>query len=1116
MQCPSCRADIPLNQNFCLDCGAELSVVACLICGSANPRDARFCGECGAALSAVRRRARPNSTTSSPAPVPLVGTSEAERRQLTVLFCDLVGSTALSTHLDPEDVREIINAYRRQCNAVVGRFGGFVGKYMGDGILVYFGYPQAHEDDAERAVRTGLALVEAVGRLDDKPASSLKVRIGIATGLVVVGDLVGEGAAREQGVVGETPNLAARLQALAEPNTVMIAAGTRRLTGGLFEYRDFGPVAVKGFTEPVRVWEVLRENAVRSRFEAHHEAGLLPLAGREEEMDVLLGGWHQVTAGDGRVLLLCGEPGMGKSRLARDLEGRLAAESHTHLSWFCSPLHQDSALYPVIGQLRRAAGFAREDTPDDRLAKLEGLLRRSTTETEEIALIAALLSIPTDTRYPSLNYSPQQQKKRTLEALVTQLVRLAAQHPVLLLFEDVHWVDPTSRELLQLIIDRIQSLPVLLIITFRPQFKPPWTGHAHATMLVLKRLRNRHVAQIIEQISRKRLPVDVSNQIIGRADGVPLFVEELTKTVVESGLLSDAGDEYVLTGPLRPQAIPTTLHDSLMARLDRLPMGKEVVQVAAALGREFSYGLIRATTDTMSEARVREALERLVALELVYRRGVPPDAVYTFKHALVQEAAYGTLLRSKRQELHARIATVLEERFADVVEHQPELLANHCTLGGLTEKAIAYWGIAGRKSAVRSAMIEAVAQLRKGLDLLPNLPDGLDRWSHERDLQSALGAALYASQGPGAPETGQAYARARKLCEQLEDSAALIPVLSGQWSYHSARSEYQTAREIAEELLRLAQGKNDPAGLLVGSRSMGTCLYLLGEFALSRKYFEQVLTLYDANLHQSIASVAAFDPRAAALSYLSWNLFVLGYPDQALSWSKQALIWSRQLRHPHSLGYTLTWAAIFNLLRRADQQALRLLQELTALGNEQRFPHYVAAANIMRGHVIAAGGETTEGVKLAQQGFADMLSTGLIWNQTYFLGLMAQSCERAGQIDEASALLARALEMADRTGERWFEAELHRYKGEWLVVRDQRHQSDSEICFDRALDIAKRQSAKSWELRAAMNLSSLWCRRGKPAEARELLAHVYSWFSEGFDSIDLKGAKALLEELSGC
>ena len=1054
-----------------------------------------------------------DATVAITATPPLVpAPADAERRQLTVMFCDLVGSTALATRLDPEDLREVVGAYHRAVNETIAPFEGFVAKYMGDGVLIYFGYPQAHEDDAERAVRAGLAVIAAIGRLD--LPERLQTRLGIATGLVVVGDLIGAGAAQERGVVGETPNLAARLQALARTNSLVIADATRRQIGALFEFEDLGPQSLAGFAEPQRVWRVSGESGVVSRFEALRGELLTPFVGREEEIELLLRRWQQATGGEGQVVLLTGEAGIGKSRLLSVLRDRLAAEAPTRLRYFCSPHHQDSALYPVIAQLEQAAGFRREDTVETRLDKLEALLALAPPRVEDFAILAELLSLPLEQRYPTLVLSAQRKKERAFEVLLHHLEALTRRQPVLFFYEDLHWIDPSSRELLDRTIERTASLPMLLIATHRPEFVPPWSGLPQVTTVTLRRLEGHAGAAIVERIAGAGvLSREVAAEIVERADGVPLFVEELTKAVLEVGGSAEGIEKTLASVSPSSTAVPSVLHAPLMARLDRLgPRAKEIAQIAAAIGREFSYQLL-APVAARSTDDLEEALGRLSDAGLVFSRGIPPAATYTFKHALVRDAAYASLLRRRREELHARITTVLEEHFTDVVEYQPELLANHCTLGGLTEKAIAYWGIAGRKSVARSAMVEAVSQLRKGLDLLPNVPDDHDRWSHERELQGALGAALYASQGPGAPETGQAYTRARYLCEQLGDTAALIPVLSGLWSHHSARSEYQIAREIAGDLLRFAERKNDVSGMLVANRSMGTCLYILGEFLLSRKYFQKVLTLYDTNLHGSIASVAAYDPRVAALSYLSWNLLVLGYPDQALSWSHQSLLWGRQLGHPHSLGYALTWAAILNLLRRGDQDALRLLEELTTLCSQHGFSHFLARANIMRGYVLSASGETEKGVALARQGFADMLSTGVIWNQTFFLGLMAQSCERAGQLDEASSLLSKALEIANRTGERWFESELHRLRGEWLVARDQSYHGEAETCFHCALEIAKKQNAGFWELRAAMNLSSLWSQQRTPGAMRKLLANVYARFGEGFDTVDLRKAKSMLDDL---
>jgi class 3 adenylate cyclase len=655
-----------------------------------------------------------------------LGPGDAERRQLTVMFCDLVGSTALSSRLDPEDLREVIATYHRAVSGAVAGFDGFVAKYMGDGVLVYFGYPRAHEDDAERAVRAGLDIIGAVRSLEIGSVE-LQVRLGIATGLVVVGDLIGEGSAQEQAVVGETPNLAARLQALAEPDAIVIAAGTRRLVGDLFEYRELGTIELKGIAAPVPAWQVLRPSVVESRFEALRGSALTGLIAREEEINLLLRRWERAKAGDGQVALVSGEPGLGKSRLAAALGERLQAEPHLRLRFFCSPYHRDSALFPFIGQLGHAAGFMRDDPPEARLEKLKALLARAAPPDEDVALLVDLLSLPASEQHPLPNLSPQGQKERTLQALIRQLEGLTLLQPVVMVFEDAHWIDPTSREWLDLAIERVRRLPVLLLVTFRPEFQPPWIGQPQVTMLALNRLDRSHSAALVEQIAGgKALPSEVIDQIADRTDGVPLFVEELTKSVLESGLLREEKGHYILDGPLAPLAIPTTLHDSLMARLDRLASVRLVAQIGAAIGRQFSYALLRSVS-RLPEDELQAALARLVASELVFQRGTPPEAIYSFKHTLVQDAAYGSLLRGARRQLHAQIAKALETHSPEMMDSQPQLFAHHYAEAGLVENSVDYWGKAGRWSAARSAMPEAAAQFQRGLDQLALLPDTLER-----------------------------------------------------------------------------------------------------------------------------------------------------------------------------------------------------------------------------------------------------------------------------------------------------------------------------------------------------------------------------------------------------
>jgi class 3 adenylate cyclase/predicted ATPase len=1022
----------------------------------------------------------------------------AERRQLTVMFCDLVGSTALSARFDPEELRQEIRAYQNAVAGVVARYDGFVAKYMGDGVLAYFGYPRAHEDDAERAVRAGLEIAAAVASLETRGTEPLAVRIGIATGLVVVGDLVGEGSAQEQAVVGETPNLAARLQSMAEPNTVVIGAGTRRLIGDLFEYRDLGAVEVKGIAAPVPAWQVLRPSAVASRFEALRGSALTPLVGRDEEIDLLLRRWARAKAGDGQVVLICGEPGIGKSRLTAALTVRLHAEPHIRLRHFCSPYHQDSALFPFIDQLGRASGFARDDPPVAKLGKLEALLSGDAPVEEDVALIADLLSLPASERHPLPNLSPQRKKDRTLEALLRQLEGQARQRPVVMVFEDAHWIDPTSRELLDLTVERMRTLPILLIVTFRPEFQPPWTGQPQVTMLALNRLDRRDRTSLVTQIAGgKALPDDIIAQIAERTDGVPLFVEELTKSVLESGV------------PL--VGIPTTLHDSLMARLDRLASVRIVAQIGAAIGREFSYELVHAVS-RLPQDELQSALGRLVASELVFQRGTPPDAMYSFKHALVQNAAHGSLLRSSRQQLHAQIAEALESHSPELMDSQPELFAQHYAEAGLVEKSVAFWGQAGRKSAGRSAMAEAAAQLQKGLDQLALLPDDRERQRRELELRRTLGAALMTAKGLAAAETGHALARSRELWEQLGSPADFLGVPYGQSTYHALRGELDRALGLAEDLLRLSRRHRDSAGLLLGHSSAGRTLMFAGRFGPSRSHLEEALALYDPISHHALVNHVGFHAHINSKGYLGNALSCLGFLDQAFAHISTAIAEARRLAHPPSLAGSLTQGAVLLSFNVNDAILGEWADELCAVAREQGFPHLAAQGATYRGSVLVRNGNLAEGLSLLREGSTAFSATGAKVFVPYHMALLAKACEIAGQIDEAVRKLNDALQMVEQTGERWLLAELYRHKGQLLL-----RQGQSEIAeesYRKALSVAEEQGAKLWELRTAMSLARLQRYQDRRAEARDRLAAVYYWFTEGFETTDLKEAKALLDELA--
>jgi len=1037
-------------------------------------------------------------------PTDTASASSAERRQLTVMFCDLVGSTPLSSRLDPEDLRGIMGSYHRCVAETVESFGGFVARYMGDGALIYFGYPRAHEDDAERAIRCGLAVVDQVPQLN--LAETLRTRVGIATGLVVVG-----GEVVEHDVVGETPNLAARLQALAEPDTVVIGPSTRRLVGDLFEYRDIGVAELKGIVGPVPVWQVLRPSAVASRFEALRGSSLTPLIGRGEEIDLLLRRWARAKAGDGQVVLISGEPGIGKSRITAALEERLHAEPHLRLRYFCSPYHQDSALYPFVDQLGRASGFARDDTPTAKLEKLEAVLAPPAPPEEDVALLADLLSLPASERHPLPELSAQRKKERTLEALIRQLEGLARRRPVVMVFEDAHWIDPTSRELLDLAVEHVRRLPVLLIVTFRAEFQPSWTGQPQVTLLALNRLgRHDRTAFIAQMTGGKALPDEVVDQIAERTDGVPLFVEELTKSVLESGLLRDEADRYVLDGPLPPLAIPTTLHGSLMARLDRLPTGRQVAQTGAAIGREFSYQLLRAVS-RLPDDELQAALARLGASELVFQRGTPPEAIYSFKHALVQDAAHGSLLRSTRQQLHAQIAEALETHSPELMDTQPELFALHYGEAGLIEKSVICWGKAGDRSVARSAMAEAAAQFYMALNQLELLPDNRERQRQELELCTVLGGVLNAVKGQGAPETGQAYARARELWEKLGSPLEFLQIPYAQSRYHVNRGELDLALRLDDDLLGLSRQRNDSSGLILSHLSSGGNLMRAGKFARSRSHLEEVLALYDPISHRLLVYQTGDDPHADSQAFLGNVLFCLGFPDQALARSSSAIAEARRLAHPPSLVVCLNMSArLLSLV--GDTVALdERANELVAVAAEQGFLVRRAQGTIFRGWVKVKNGGVAEGISLLHSGSAAYRATGAeVW-VPYYTGLLARAFEIAGQIEEGLTLLEDALQIVERTGERWFAAELNRQTGQLLL--QQGHTEAAEELYRKALSIAQEQEAKLWELRAAVSLARLRRDQGRPAEARDLLAPIYGWFTEGFDTPDLKEAKALLEEL---
>ena len=1042
----------------------------------------------------------------------------AERRQITVLFSDLVGSTALSTRMDPEDLRNLISAYQKCVTETVQRFGGFVAKYMGDGVLVYFGYPEAHEDDAERAVRSALELVAEVANL--KTATPLQTRVGIATGLVVVGDLVGSGQAQERGIVGETPNLAARLQSLAEPDMVVIADATRQLLGNLFELTDLGHKELKGIGDAVQVWIALRPRTVEGRFDAFHSDDLTSFVGREEEAELLLRRWSRAKGGEGQIVLISGEPGIGKSRLTAVLLEEVSKEPHARLRWFCSPQRTDSALSPIIGHFERAAGLKHDDTVKTKLDKLDALLNRSATSPGDSALLAEMLSLSNDGRYPALAFDPQQRRQKTLEALVKQIEVLSRSAPVLMIFEDAHWTDPTSLELIGRIVDRIEALRVLLVITFRPEFQPPWIGLPHVTAVTINRLGRRDIDAIIDRIvGNKFLPAGIREDLIDRTDGIPLFIEEMTKAVLEAENEEDARRTTAAI-PSPKLEIPATLHASLMARLDRLGPAKELAQIGSAIGREFSHTLIEAVAQK-PQADLENSLQRLISAGLLFRQGVPPHAQYLFKHALVQDAAYSTLLREHRHALHKKIVKALETRFADVVERQPELLARHCSDGGLIEKSAALWAKAGQRSLERAALPEAAEQLNRSLTLIASLPSTPALRREEVKLQVALITPLMHFRGYGAPETKAAALRARTLIEQAEargeapeDPFLLFSVLYSFWVANFNGFHASTVSQLAAQFLKRAEEKKEATLQMLGQRLVGVSQATIGNLAEALIQFDRAIASYNPAEHRQLSARFGQDIRVAALCYRSWIRWMLGYPEAALADAKRAVAEAREVGQGVPLMYSLYFTS-YAFIHCGDYQAADAqLDELIPLATEKNAAQWRGGGMMHRGCIQALTGKAPDAIAMIPTGIAAWKSSGSIVFVPWYVAHIARARADLGQFDEAWRHIDEALKAVEITGETWCESDIHRVAGEVALLAPTPDFGNAKAHFVRALAVAREQQAKSWELRAATSLATLLRDQGDYDNARKLLAPVYGCFSEGFETLDLKRAKALLGELA--
>jgi class 3 adenylate cyclase/tetratricopeptide (TPR) repeat protein len=1032
---------------------------------------------------------------------------DAEHRQITVMFCDLVGSTQLSEKLDPEDLQILINAYREACGTAIGRYDGCVARYFGDGVMAFFGWPNAHEDDAIRAVHAALETVSAVTKLAGPV--TLAVRVGVSSGPVVVGEVGSAGTTASIDAVGETPNIAARLQALAAPNAILISETTNRLVASAFDLQDLGPHELKGVTEPLRVYRVLSAKSSASRFEAAHAGSLTPLVGRSTELNLLLDRWRKAKEGDGQVILLSGIPGVGKSRLIHELKSHIRNEPHFLLNHQCSPYHSQSAFFPVIEQIERAARLAARESDADKLAKLKAYLPPAPGDAIEPALlIAKLLSIPTEDHQKLSGLTPQQIKNRTVSTLVDMVLAFSAQHPTLCIFEDVHWIDPSTLELLELTLGRIDHARVLLIVSYRPEFRPTWVTHANVTMHSLTRLSRSEVIGMVRDLLRGvHMPQQILNQIIEKADGVPLFIEELTGSILRAPAQTRLG-ENDLDPTAQPSAlkVPETLHDALMERLDRVAQGRRLAQVAAVIGREFSYDLLSLALQ-IDEEDLQLTLSRLEDADIIYRVGISPFARFAFKHALLRDAIYNSLLRSNRRQMHADIAAILQDHFHELAENQPELLAYHYSAAGNNELAVHYWYRSGQRALAHSANVEAIAHFRKALEALSALPDTPERTRQEIDVQLALGIPLIAVQGYAAEETREAFERARTLCLRWDSPAEYLQALYGLWGHSWMRGKNDEALRMANEFLSRSQTAADNVPLMMAHRVMGSTLLSIGQFRSSRQHFEESIALSKVTGTRLLYNRYMVEPQAASLLLLSWDLWFLGYPDQSLSRVSEALALAQELSQPYTVAFAHYMTSVVHLLRGEPERALASAEKSLDVSHEHRFSLYVLLSSISRGRALGGLGQLEKARTEIKAGLEEMRSKGVGYMRPMMESWLADVCARSGENETALWIVEQILaDIGDATGRSW-EAELYRQRAQILLALDPRRAAEAESYLAQAIDVARQQGAKAFELRAAISLAALWRSQGRNEEARHLVGPIYGWFNEGADTEDLKRAR---------
>jgi class 3 adenylate cyclase/DNA-binding response OmpR family regulator/predicted ATPase len=1026
-----------------------------------------------------------------------------ERRQITALCCKLVGAVELAVEFDPEDASRITGNFHDEAISAITQMGGTIATVTPDQILALFGYPEAHEDDAERAVSAGVDALAKISQLPSPTGEPLQMRIGVTTGLAL---------ASQMQAVGGPSVVAVGVCDLAAPNSILITASTRALLSNTFICDNPERYALAGLSEAVSACRVTGKRTVASRFKARHSNKLTHLVGRDRELDQLATLWDRAKRGEGQVALICGEAGIGKSHLCEFLLGHLIEEPHATFRYQCSPHHTNSPFYPVISQLEHAMGFEQADTPALKFKKLEAGLSVEATK-EEILSYASLLSIATPQRESSLGFTPQRQKHLTIAALSRHLGSLAEKQPLIIVLADAHWIDSSTLDLVNSVIPLIKTVRVFFLIEFRPEFMPQWLGEPHVTMLTLDRIgRDQSHAIISEVIGHRTLPREVEEQIIDKTEGIPLFIEELTKSVLESDLAENVGDRHVAPGRLPLLAVPASLLDSLTARLDRLGPAKEIAQIGSVIGREFSQPLL-AVVARASTTSLQAALAQLEASELVFANRQSSDVTYRFKHALLQDAAYATLSRVKRQQLHSLVAEALENGFPLTVETQPELLAHHFTQAGLTDRAVDYLLKAGQRSIEHSANVGAIGHLTYALELLRGLPDAPQRKHARFRAEVMLAHAMMAAYGYAAPMRREALLRARALIDNSTDPAQKFALLYGIWAFHYVAGEIAKQRTAAAEFMAEAEQTTDLAMQCIANRIVGTTHLTMGEFATGWNHLKRARELYDPERHAGHRHRYGQDIGAATLCYLSWALWHLGYVDQASEAATEAMNLAEKLSHPHTLVYTICHARGFMDLFRRRNDDMQYARLVISICNDNALLHWVNCGNILDGWAAVCAGQVDQGIKTLREGLVGWQKGGArLWMPT-FLMLEAEACAKAGRDAAALQVIERAVAICEDNGERWAMAEVLRTKARLQQSTRRANFLEIESILIDSLEIARRQQARCWELRTSCDLSRLWQRRGQSKKALELLQPVYDQFTEGFDTADLRDAQRLLRDL---